>query len=105
MNFLRIPATVNTASRIESNGVKRRIHCSEATAEELRRGGKGYWLKPREDKIVAKGKGEMYDHEYVALHLNFFRSVLTLQMSSRRAGKHTGWKLLLRKQMMIANQT
>ncbi len=36
-----------------------RIHVSEATAECLRVSGKGHWLTAREDKIVAKGKGEM----------------------------------------------
>ncbi|CAB9519207.1 Receptor-type guanylate cyclase gcy [Seminavis robusta] len=51
--------SVNTASRMESNGVKAKIHCSEATAEALRKAGKTNWLLPREDKIVAKGKGEM----------------------------------------------
>ena len=52
---------MNTASRMESNGVKGRIHCSEATADALQKLGKQNWLAPREDKIVAKGKGEMYD--------------------------------------------
>lgn len=51
--------SVNTASRMESNGVKGRIQVSENTAECLRSAGKGHWLTPREDKIVAKGKGEM----------------------------------------------
>jgi hypothetical protein len=44
---------------MESNGVKGRIHCSEATATALIAKGKESWLTPREDKIVAKGKGEM----------------------------------------------
>ena len=44
---------------MESNGIKGRIHVSEATAEELRRHGCGSWLTQREDPIVAKGKGTM----------------------------------------------
>lgn len=51
--------TMNTASRMESNGMPNRIHVSEETAEELSAKGKACWLTPREDKIVAKGKGEM----------------------------------------------
>jgi hypothetical protein len=51
--------TVNTASRMESNGLKGRIHISESTAKELIAQGKGQWIKEREDVIVAKGKGEM----------------------------------------------
>ena len=50
---------MNTASRMESNGVRNRIQVSEATAEELRAFDKSNWLVPREDKIFAKGKGEM----------------------------------------------
>jgi hypothetical protein len=42
-----------------SNGVRGRIHVSQATADALTAKGKGQWLKAREDKIVAKGKGEM----------------------------------------------
>lgn len=47
--------TVNTASRMESNGIKGRIHVSASTAALL----PVKWLTEREDKIVAKGKGEM----------------------------------------------
>lgn len=50
---------VNTASRMESNGVPGRIHVSESTADCLRAANKKQWLTPREDKITAKGKGEM----------------------------------------------
>ena len=57
--FSACPA-VNTASRMESNGVKGKIHCSEATANCLRASEKGQWLTPREEKVIAKGKGEMY---------------------------------------------
>ncbi|CAB9516323.1 Receptor-type guanylate cyclase gcy [Seminavis robusta] len=51
--------TVNTASRMESNGRKDCIHISEATATLLMESGKQRWLSQRRDKIVAKGKGEM----------------------------------------------
>jgi len=67
--------TMNTASRmgeyshftcghevsqyLESTGLKGRIQVSEATADELRQKGKEGWLTPREEKVVAKGKGEM----------------------------------------------
>ncbi|CAB9531333.1 Receptor-type guanylate cyclase gcy [Seminavis robusta] len=51
--------SVNTASRMESNGQPGRIHVSESTAEELRKHGKDEWLTVREDKITAKGKGLM----------------------------------------------
>ncbi|CAB9511106.1 Receptor-type guanylate cyclase gcy [Seminavis robusta] len=51
--------SMNTASRMESNGVPERIHVSQATADLLVSQGKGNWLTPREDKVVAKGKGEL----------------------------------------------
>lgn len=50
---------MNTASRIETNGMPNRIHCSQETADLLIAAGKGNWVIPREDKIVAKGKGEL----------------------------------------------
>lgn len=43
----------------ESNGVGGKIHCSEETAIELKRRGKAMWVMMREDKILAKGKGEL----------------------------------------------
>ncbi|CAB9527346.1 Receptor-type guanylate cyclase gcy [Seminavis robusta] len=51
--------TVNTASRMESNGIRNKIHISGETADHLKAAGKMHWLVPREEKIVAKGKGEM----------------------------------------------
>lgn len=51
--------TVNTASRMESNGIKGRIHCSKQTANALLLKKKGHWLTPRREKIVAKGKGKL----------------------------------------------
>lgn len=51
--------TMNTASRMESNGESGRIHVSQETADLLIAAGKSSWLDPREDKIKAKGKGEM----------------------------------------------
>ncbi|CAB9499730.1 Receptor-type guanylate cyclase gcy [Seminavis robusta] len=51
--------TVNTASRMESTGVAGCVHVSQVTADALRVLGKTNWLTHRNDKIVAKGKGEM----------------------------------------------
>lgn len=51
--------TVNTASRMESTGKKNCIQISAETAKLLDIAGRSTWLKPREDKIVAKGKGDM----------------------------------------------
>ena len=51
--------TVNTASRIETTGQKNRIHISEETANLLIKVGKDKWVQEREDKVQAKGKGEL----------------------------------------------
>jgi Adenylate and Guanylate cyclase catalytic domain len=51
--------TMNTAARMESNGRKDRIHLSQETAELLIAAGKNSWVTAREDKIIAKGKGEL----------------------------------------------
>ena len=51
--------TVNTAARMESNGLPNKIHVSQATADLLTAGGKGFWLTQREELIEAKGKGKM----------------------------------------------
>jgi class 3 adenylate cyclase len=50
--------TMNTASRMESTGLKNQIQLSNDTADLLRAAGKGKWLVAREEKIVAKGKGK-----------------------------------------------
>ena len=44
---------------MESTGQASRIQVSESTAKELQAKGKEHWLVPREDVIVAKGKGEL----------------------------------------------
>jgi hypothetical protein len=41
----------NNAALPQSNGKAGRIHLSEATAELLRKHGKGRWLELREDKV------------------------------------------------------
>eukprot|EP00934_Nitzschia_sp_Nitz4_P004549 Nitzschia sp. Nitz4//scaffold214_size40253//26722//27160//NITZ4_007591-RA/size40253-snap-gene-0.61-mRNA-1//1//CDS//3329542111//4539//frame0 len=51
--------TVNTASRMESTGVPRCIQVSLTTADELIRAGKQSWLTPREERVHAKGKGQL----------------------------------------------
>jgi len=51
--------TMNTAARMESNGKPSKIHMSEETAQLLIAAGKASWVVQREDKISAKGKGEM----------------------------------------------
>jgi len=51
--------TVNTASRMESTGIRNRIHASEETARLLVEAGKSSWLTPRNDTVTAKGKGEL----------------------------------------------
>lgn len=50
--------TVNTASRMESNSEKNRIHCSEASASLLRQQSPRARIFPR-GVIDVKGKGEM----------------------------------------------
>jgi class 3 adenylate cyclase len=51
--------TVNTAARMESNGLPGRIHCSESTASCLKLDGNGSWLTQRDTLIEAKGKGTL----------------------------------------------
>lgn len=51
--------TMNTASRMESTGEADMIQLSLDTHDLLVQAGKEHWLAPREDRVVAKGKGEM----------------------------------------------
>jgi len=49
--------TVNTASRMESTGMKGRIQVSHTTAAILKESGKQHWLTARKDSVQAKGLG------------------------------------------------
>jgi Adenylate and Guanylate cyclase catalytic domain len=51
--------TMNTASRMESTGIPGKIHLSHETANRLVAAGKANWVVPRDDLVVAKGKGEL----------------------------------------------
>jgi hypothetical protein len=59
---------MNTASRMESTGVSNRIQLSQTTADLLIESGKEHWMIKREDKVKAKGKGELTT--YFLLSLN-----------------------------------
>jgi class 3 adenylate cyclase len=51
--------TVNTTARVETTGEKGRIHISQETADLIVAAGKSRWVQKREEKVVAKGKGEL----------------------------------------------
>lgn len=51
--------TVNTSSRMESNGLRGKIQVSETTAKLLIAADKASWLKKRDTLVAAKGKGDM----------------------------------------------
>jgi class 3 adenylate cyclase len=51
--------TVNTTARMESTGQRDKIHISQETADLLIGAGKGHWVTPRAEKVIAKGKGEL----------------------------------------------
>ncbi|CAB9502419.1 Receptor-type guanylate cyclase gcy [Seminavis robusta] len=51
--------TMNTASRMESTGVRNKIQVSQETADHLKDSGKEDWLVPRKEMITAKGKGTL----------------------------------------------
>ena len=47
--------TMNTAARMEHNGVRDKIQLSQETADLLIEAGKSNWLERREDLVNAKG--------------------------------------------------
>jgi hypothetical protein len=51
--------TVNTAARMESTGIKKKIQVSQETAELIIASGKSQWIRARNEVVVAKGKGEL----------------------------------------------
>lgn len=50
---------MNTAARMESTGKAGQIQLSQDTANLLIAAGKESWIRPREDRVQAKGKGIM----------------------------------------------
>jgi class 3 adenylate cyclase len=59
--------TMNTASRMESTGARDRVQVSTKTANLLIAGGKSHWVTPREDTVMAKGKGELQTY-WLSMH-------------------------------------
>jgi len=51
--------TVNTASRMESTGKKENIQISQTTADLLVEAGKEAWIRPRDELVSIKGKGQI----------------------------------------------
>jgi 3'5'-cyclic nucleotide phosphodiesterase/Adenylate and Guanylate cyclase catalytic domain len=51
--------TMNTTARIETTGMKGRIHLSEQTASLIMAAGREEWVEARKDVVTAKGKGRM----------------------------------------------
>jgi hypothetical protein len=49
--------TSSLPSLLPSTGIRGKIQISQSTADILNASGKGHWVKPREDKVEAKGKG------------------------------------------------
>ncbi len=51
--------TVNVAARVESTGLRNKVHLSSDTADLLMAAGKEHWLKKRPELVSGKGKGSM----------------------------------------------
>ena len=47
---------------MESTGQRDKIQVSQETADLLLGAGKTHWVTQREDKVIAKGKGEKTKH-------------------------------------------
>lgn len=50
---------MNTTARLESTGARDKIQLSQETADLLLAAGKSHWIRAREEKVNAKGKGEL----------------------------------------------
>lgn len=60
--------TMNFAARMEHHSAPNQIQCSEFTASLIKEAGREHWLRPREDKVTAKGKGELQTF-WIAPHM------------------------------------
>lgn len=60
--------TVNTCARLESSCTAGNVQLSKDTADLLMKAGKKEWFYPRDEKVHAKGKGEL-ETFFLYLHL------------------------------------
>ena len=78
--------TVNTASRMETTSDPGHIHISAATADALTEAGHKRWLKPREETVFVKGKGDMRTYFLKTIDtpmvLERFKSIRTIETCS-----------------------
>jgi Adenylate and Guanylate cyclase catalytic domain len=74
--------TMNTASRMESTSLRNKIQISQETAHLLETAGKSGWYAAREEKVVAKGKGELQTYW---LHLGKVSKLCSEGISSRNS--------------------
>jgi len=65
--------------------MKNKIHISQETADILTACNKGHWIVPREDRVVAKGKGELS-----TFWLQFHHHGDATEVSSTRSGSSCG---------------
>jgi hypothetical protein len=70
---------------MESTGIKNRIQCSTATAELLLASGKSQWITPREEKVFAKGKGELQTY-WVQINKNSSNTATDATAANAAAG-------------------
>jgi hypothetical protein len=76
------------AARMESTGIRNKIQLSQETADLLIAAGKSHWVKPREEKIVAKGKGELQTY-WLYLRNHSDRSSANEHLSSNGSSRDT----------------
>lgn len=88
--------TVNTASRMESNGEPLKIHCSEACKGLLDKLG-GYKLEPR-GLVEMKGKGELFTYWLISEDAHIRRQ--RLQRCSQTMKMNTPWAQATRQAYM-----
>jgi hypothetical protein len=85
--------TVNTAARMESTGVRNRIHLSETTSALLIKAGKENWVALREDAVNAnKGKGTLKT-DWLAkskTNLNYAHTMSSNPLSSGSSASSNG---------------
>jgi len=55
LRFQLFADTVNTVARTETIGSRGRIHLSQDCADLIVAAGKSRWIRPRENKVTAKG--------------------------------------------------